>query len=170
MVTTPNKRNDKMICKIDDLQVENGYNNRVRVTPTGIAGRLHLWLCEKRGNHDFEIVLEEWFDKNVTYDDWVSGTHIKDVEPVSLKEATRWCARHTILRCNRCGFEWERLAGGVKGCGAHTWIAGREWAVGWQCLPWGDPDATVKVGTSPIPSSVMQINDVKLNHLKDIRV
>lgn len=160
-----------MICEIKDLQIENGFNNRVRIIPTGMMGSLRFWFCKQRGNHDFEIVLDEWRNGNVCYDDWGCGDKLSDVPTTSLKEARRWCSRHTILRCSRCGFEWERLSSGVKGCGAHTWVAGKQWPVEWQCLPWGDPNATVRTGTSPIPESVMQINDPSMKHLRDtIRV
>jgi hypothetical protein len=159
-----------MICKTENLKVENGFANKVRLSPKGIIGGFKLWLCNKRGTHDFEMKLDEWYDGNVTYDDWPNGTHIGELQPVGLRTAQRWCSRHTILRCSRCGFEWERLFSGVKGCGGHTWMAGKEWSVKWQCLPWGDPNATVEVGTSSIPESVMQINDPELSHLKNLKV
>lgn len=157
-----------MICKIDSLQIENGFCNRVRTEPSGLVGSLKSWLCNQRGTHDFDMILDEWRDGNVVYDDWgCSDSTISSTPTVTLKEARRWCSRHTILRCSRCGFEWERLFSGVKGCGGHTWIAGKEWPVEWQCLPWGDPHATVKTGTSRIPESVMQINDPSMQHLRD---
>jgi len=162
-----------MICNIDDLKVVRGFNNRIRTQPSGIIGKLKFWTCKKRGTHDFEMVLDEWRNGNVAYDDWgvCSEGKLSTTPIVDLKEATRWCSRHTILRCKRCGFEWERLVSGVKGCGAHVWIAGKEWPVEWHCLPWGDPNATVRVGTSEIPPSVMQINNPKLEYLRDkIRV
>ena len=159
-----------MKCQIKDLKIDDCYKNRIKTKPVTLAGRIKLWICNKKGYHDFEMVSEEWFDGNTVYNDWPAGTAIKDKYPVPLKEAQRWCSRHTVLRCKKCGFEWERLASGVKGCGAHTWIAGTKWPVEWQCLPWGDPNETVRVGTSSIPESVLQINDPELEHLRNIKV
>jgi len=160
-----------MNCNIKDMIVDDGFCNRIRTTPKGILPKIKLWLCTRKGSHDLEIILDDWYDGNITYDDWPKGTRISEAPKVALKDSRRWCSRHTILRCSKCGFEWERLSSGVKGCGAHTWIAGRQFPIEWQCLPWGDPDLTVKTGTSSIPSSVLQVYDSKLYKLiADLKV
>ena len=133
-----------MLCEIKDMETDEGYENRVRFVPSGIWGTIKCVWCFRRGTHDFEMVVDDWYNGLVTYDDWPSdGQHLRDVSPVGLRVATRWCTRHTVLKCVRCGFEWERLSSGVKGCGAHTHIAGQEWPVEWHELPWS-------VGTVPV--------------------
>lgn len=151
-----------MKCNIEDLKIYDGHNDRIRFKPVDIIGRIKLWLCNKKGTHDFELLMDEWYNGNVYFRDLTNSIY----KPVELKEAERWCSRHTILKCKHCGFEWERMARGVKGCGAHTWIAGKKWEVEWHCLPW-NPYETVRVGTSTIPESVMQINNPNLEYLRD---
>ena len=137
-----------MICYIKEINKSSQDRTR---TSTTILKKIRLWLCTKQGCHDFKIVIDEWFDGNVFYD------NLADAKPVPLETAQRWCSRHTVLRCQRCEFEWERLSSGVKGCGAHTWIAGQEWPIEYQCLPW-DPYVTVRTD-EPLnpPPSVLQI-------------
>lgn len=161
------KEYGEMICEIKQLITWEPYQRKLRKPEGGLMTRIKFWLCQKRGTHDFEMVLNEWRDGNVSFDDWGKGPGHSEVPTVDLKEAARWCNRRTILRCAKCGFEYESSFSGVKGCGGHTWIAGKEWPIEWQCLPWGDPHATVAVGTSKLPASVMQINDPKMAHLRD---
>ena len=142
-----------------DKLKQDGHTNRITAPQDGYVARARLWLCNRKGNHSFEIVRDEWFDGNVFYGDLASA------EPVPLETARRWCTRHTILRCKRCGLEYERLSGGVKGCGAHLWIAGQEWPAEYHCLPWGDPDATVRADAplNPPPDVLWEREPSSLN-------
>ena len=162
-----------MECKIDKLCLDDRFRHRVRATPEKLIARFWFLVCKRTGTHDFEMVLDEWLDGIVRYDDWGLGIdgNLSTTPTVELREARRCCSRHIVLRCTRCGFEYEALRSGVKGCGAHTWFAGREWPVEWHCLPWGDPNATVRVGTSKLPEHVLQINNPEMAHIREtIRV
>ena len=96
-----------MICDIEDLRTSGPYHHKLTEPEGGLLVRVKFWLCRKRGTHDFIMVLDEWRNGNVSFDDWGCGSGHSEVPTVDLKEATRWCNRRTILRCVKCGFEYE---------------------------------------------------------------